>query len=158
MQKTNLWFLGEKGTQIETGIDIYTLLEVTNEDLPYSSGNSTQYSRMTYMEKNLKKSKYMYIYGLKQWLNCKESACKAGDMASIPGSGRSPGRRHGNPLQCSRHGKSREQGSLAGYSPEGGKESRQWKQLSTRNTYVCIYLIHSAAQQKLTHSKPTIFQ
>ena len=31
----------------------------------------------------------------------KESACNAGDLGSIPGSGRSPGKGHGNPLQCS---------------------------------------------------------
>ena len=31
----------------------------------------------------------------------KESVCNAGDLASIPGLGRSPGRRHGNPLQYS---------------------------------------------------------
>ena len=31
----------------------------------------------------------------------KESACNAGDPSSIPGSGRSPGGRHGNPLQYS---------------------------------------------------------
>ena len=31
----------------------------------------------------------------------KESACNAGDLASIPGSGRSPGEGNGNPLQNS---------------------------------------------------------
>ena len=31
----------------------------------------------------------------------KASACNAGDLGSIPGSGRSPGERHGNPLQYS---------------------------------------------------------
>ena len=31
----------------------------------------------------------------------KESVCSAGDAGSIPGSGRSPGRGHGNPLQYS---------------------------------------------------------
>ena len=31
----------------------------------------------------------------------KESACNAGDMGSIPGSGRSPGEENGNPLQYS---------------------------------------------------------
>ena len=31
----------------------------------------------------------------------KESTCSAGDLGSIPGSGRSPGGRHGNPLQYS---------------------------------------------------------
>ena len=32
---------------------------------------------------------------------CKELACNAGDPGSIPGSGRSPGEGHGNPLQYS---------------------------------------------------------
>ena len=31
----------------------------------------------------------------------KESACDAGDLGSIPGLGRSPGRGNGNPLQYS---------------------------------------------------------
>ena len=31
----------------------------------------------------------------------KASACKVGDLGSIPGSGRSPGERNGNPLQYS---------------------------------------------------------
>ena len=31
----------------------------------------------------------------------KESACKAGDLGSIPGLGRSPGGQHGNPPQYS---------------------------------------------------------
>ena len=31
----------------------------------------------------------------------KESACSAGDLGSIPGSGRSAGEGHGNPLQYS---------------------------------------------------------
>ena len=31
-----------------------------------------------------------------------ESSCTAGDLASIPGLGRSPGGRNGNPLQYSR--------------------------------------------------------
>ena len=35
------------------------------------------------------------------WLSGKESACNAGVPGSIPGSGRSPGGGHGNPLQYS---------------------------------------------------------
>ena len=31
----------------------------------------------------------------------KDSSCNAGDMGSVPGSGRSPGEGNGNPLQCS---------------------------------------------------------
>ena len=30
--------------------------------------------------------------------DCKESVCNVGDLGSVPGSGRSPGRGHGNPL------------------------------------------------------------
>ena len=40
-----------------------------------------------------------YIYGLPRWLGGKESACNAGDVGLIPGSGRSSGGGNGNPLQ-----------------------------------------------------------
>ena len=39
--------------------------------------------------------------GLPQWLRGEESACNAGDVSSIPGSGRSPGRGNSNPFQYS---------------------------------------------------------
>ena len=39
----------------------------------------------------------MYMYRLPWWLIGKEPACKAGDRGLIPGLGRSPGGRHGNP-------------------------------------------------------------
>ena len=39
--------------------------------------------------------------GLPPWLSGKESTCNAGDVGSIPGSGRSPEGGHGNPLQDS---------------------------------------------------------
>ena len=52
----------------------------------------------------------------------KASACNAGDLGSIPGSGSSPGEGNGNPLQCSRLGESYGQRSLVGYSPWGHKE------------------------------------
>ena len=35
------------------------------------------------------------------WLSGKESTCNAGNLGSIPGSGRCPGGGHGNPLQYS---------------------------------------------------------
>ena len=43
-------------------------------------------------------------YGLPPWLSSKESACSegdTGDVGSIPGSRRSPGVGHRNPLQYS---------------------------------------------------------
>ena len=39
--------------------------------------------------------------GLPRWLRDKESACNAGDLASIPGLGRSPGEKIGYPLEYS---------------------------------------------------------
>ena len=52
------------GINWEIGIDVYTLLyikQLTNKDLPYSTGNSTQYSIMTYMGKESKKE-WVYVY------------------------------------------------------------------------------------------------
>ena len=63
MQKTNLWLQGVGGGEInwEIGTDIYILLQIkqiTNKDLLYSTGNSTQYSVMIHMRKE---SKRVYI-------------------------------------------------------------------------------------------------
>ena len=52
----------------------------------------------------------------------KESACNAGDPGLIPGSGRSPGEVHGNPLQYSCLENPHGQRSLVGYSPWGRKK------------------------------------
>ena len=52
----------------------------------------------------------------------KEPACYAEDLGLIPGSGRSPGEGHGNPLRYSRLENSMDR-SLSGYSPWGCKKS-----------------------------------
>ena len=46
-------------------------------------------------------AKGMATVGKYQCLSGKGSACNAGDTVSIPGSGRSPGKEYGNPLQHS---------------------------------------------------------
>ena len=65
-------------------------------------------------------SSHPYHYSvLLSWLSRKESACSAGAigyMGSIPGSGRSPGGGHGNPLQYSCLENLHEQRSLVGYN------------------------------------------
>ena len=61
----------------------------------------------------------------------KEAACNAGDLGSIPGLGRSPGGGHGNPHQYSCLENPHEQRSLAGYRPQGCKESDTTERLST---------------------------
>ena len=52
----------------------------------------------------------------------KESDCNAGDLGSIPRLGRSPGGRHGNPLQSSCPENLMDRGVLVGYSPRDSKE------------------------------------
>ena len=59
--------------------------------------------------------KYLSMHGS----DSKESACNTGDLGLIPGLGRSPGGRHGNPLQYSCLENPYGQRSLAGYSPWG---------------------------------------
>ena len=54
----------------------------------------------------------------------KEAACNAGDLGSIPGSGRSPGKGNGNPLLYSCLENSMDQKSLEGYTVPGVTKSR----------------------------------
>ena len=58
-----------------------------------------------------------------------ESACNAGDLGSIPGSGKSPGEGNDNPLQYSCLKKTHGQRSLVGCSPKGRKELDMTAQL-----------------------------
>ena len=61
----------------------------------------------------------------------KEFTCSAGDLGSILGLRRSPGRGHGNPLQYSCLENLHGQRSLVAYSPWGCKESDMTAWLST---------------------------
>ena len=77
----------------------------------------------------------------------KNPPANAGDiryMGSIPGLGRSPGERIGNPLQYSCLENPHGQRSLVGYSPQGRKELDMTEQLSTAQ-HMHGWLIHSIA-------------
>ena len=63
----------------------------------------------------------------------KESACKVGDLGSIPGLGKSSAGGHVNPLQYSCLENPHGQRSLGGYSPWGHKESDTTDRLSTEH-------------------------
>ena len=67
--------------------------------------------------------------GFPDGLDSKESACNAGDPALIPGSGRSPGGGHGNPLQDSCLENLHGQRSLSDSSLWGCKESNMIERL-----------------------------
>ena len=78
----------------------------------------------------------------------KESACNAGDLGSIPGSGRSPGEGNGNPFQYSCLKNPRR--CLAGYSPWGRKELDTTERLHFPSKHVsaqCSFL-----RETLPHS------
>ena len=47
------------------------------------------------------RKRILIAYGFSYSSDGKESACNAGDLGSVPGSGRSPGEENGNPLQYS---------------------------------------------------------
>ena len=96
----------------------------------------------------------------------KESACNAGDVGLIPGSGRSPREGNSNPLQYSCLKNPHGQRSLAGYSPWGRRESdatehklivlwvkageADWDSL--QNNYLLISLICSSKRKLLLYS------
>ena len=62
----------------------------------------------------------------------KESVCNVRNLGLIPGLGRSPGRGHGNPLQCSCLENPYGQRWLADYSPWGHKKLDTAEHLSTK--------------------------
>ena len=65
----------------------------------------------------------------------KNPPASSGDAGSIPGSGRSPGGWHGNPLQYSCLENPHGQRSLAGYSPRVTKESDRTRRLNNNKSH-----------------------
>jgi len=54
---------GEEGQIRRLGLTHTTIYKIDNQQRPtYSTGNSTQYSVLTCMEKGSEKKKYIYIY------------------------------------------------------------------------------------------------
>ena len=68
------------------------------------------------------------------WLSGKESACQAGDLGLIPGSGRSPGKGNGNSLHYSSLGNSMDRG-IWWASPLGCKESHTTERLNNNKLF-----------------------
>ena len=91
-----------------------------NKNLLYSTGNSTQYSVMTYVEKKLKNSGYMYIYGLPRWFSGQRIClqCRSHKSRKLdPWVRKIPLRRIWQPTSVFLPGKSHGQRNLAGFSP-----------------------------------------
>ena len=80
---------------------MYTIDQITNENLLYSTGNSTQCSVGTYMGRKSRKRGYMFIHmDFPGGSDGKELACNAEDLGLITGWGRS-GEGNSYPLQYS---------------------------------------------------------
>ena len=93
---------------------------------------------------------YIYIYGFPGGSDGKGSTCNAGDLASIPGLGRSPGGGHGNPLQYSCLENPHGQKSLSGYSPWRHKRVRhnlEAKQQQHRYVWLVLWVYHNEIEK-----------
>ena len=77
----------------------------------------------------------------------KKYACNAGELGSIPGSGRSPGRREWQPIPVFLPGQSHGQRILVGYSPLGHKESDTTEQLTHKFIKSGVLLIRNHHKQ-----------
>ena len=82
----------------------------------------------------------------------KKSACNVVHLALIPGMGRSPGGRHGSPLQYSCLENPHGQRSVAGCSPWGRKESDTTEWLST-STYSSLFMPNFLPNKSLPEKK-----
>ena len=86
----------------------------------------------------------LYIIGLPQWLNSKESACNAGDSGDkglSPGLGRSPGGGNGNPPQYSWLRNPMDRGAWRA----GVHSSQSWTRLERLRQHTCSYHLGRAA-------------
>ena len=72
---------------------------------------------------------FLMMYCFPGGSEVKASACNAGDLGSIPGSGRFPWRRKWQSTPVFLPGESHGQRSLVGYSPRGRKESDMTERL-----------------------------
>ena len=87
----------------------------------------------------------------------KASAYNAGDLGSIPGSGRSPGEGNGNPLQYSCLENPMDGGTWLGYSPLGRKESDMTERLHSLTHSHWAFKEPSKGPQSKNQNLPFLF-
>ena len=103
----------------------------------------------------LSPAQHRHACGLPSWLSAKEAARNArdsGEAGSVPGSGRSPGGGHGNPLQCSWLENPKDRGTWQATVLRVTKNQRQLKQLSMHaymhTMYTHIIQTHNVSKSK----------
>ena len=82
--------------------------------------------------------KHSLYFGLPQWLSGKESACSAGGMGVIPGSGRSPWGGHSTSLQSSRLGFPVDREPWWGYRPQSRRVRHNWSDLACMHVHIYL--------------------
>ena len=101
IQETQVRFLGwedplEEGMATHSSILPWRIPMVRGAWRPLVHGAAKSWTRLSDEAQHS-----IYIYRVSQVAKWKEFPCSAWDLGSIPGSGRSPGGGHGNPLQYS---------------------------------------------------------
>ena len=97
-------------------------------------------------EKTKKSLLPVTLSGFPAGSDCKESACQAGDLGLIPGSGRSPGEGNGNPLQYSCLENSMDKGAWWA-TVHGVTKSR-----TQLNDFTFTFPLHALEKEMATHS------
>ena len=101
-------------------------------DIHWENSNNIDKHKAESQTIGISRYKLLYIEWVnKRWAsqavlvvkNPRVNAADIREAGSIPGSGRSPGRLHGNPLQYSCLENPTDRGAWAGYSPWGRKET-----------------------------------
>ena len=94
----------------------------------------------------------LLVHWFPKWLSGKESACNAGDLGSIPGSGKSSGGGNDNPLQYSCLENSTDKGA---WRATVHRVSKSWMQLSHQQTHILQSLSCSCSFSLVAQSCPT---
>ena len=94
--------------------------------------------------------------GLPWCLSGKESACTAGDVGSIPGSQRSPGGGHGNPLQYSWLENPLDRGAWRDAVHRVAQSRTQLKRLNSRSSKVMVIVLQARLQQYVNQELPDV--
>ena len=84
---------------------------------------------------------WYFTFRVHQWLSGKESTCNTADEGLIPGSGRSPGGGHGNPLLYSCLENAMDRGVSGRLQSKGlQRVGHDWNNLAHMHTHICICL------------------
>ena len=82
---------------------------------------------------------FILLFRVLCWLSGKQSSANAGDVGSIPGSGKSPGEGNGNPFQYSCLGNPRDRGAWPATVHAVTKESDTTEGLNNNNSNILLF-------------------